>query len=450
MMPNNDRRGKKPKKESKKEAKKRLNLERRANKRDKKDLKSVSELYITQLERIVSREPAAIEPLLAPHKWDNHSCGNTLLGATLDWTSRGGDTAAPLFNPTQLQLTASHLKRRGCTVVENNRTPTTTTSPCLWGPPNPTFNWGKEYNDILLRVDATMESLKAAGWPPVFVFLFDEPWLLIDRLFELVAPLLGEDCLLESSMYAWALSRSEAADTVDTAAAAAAAASSVDGSATTTHTPTATTPRAAEVGGNFPVPHRDNSFAEANFPDGSPSHLSTWMCINHVGLDNGCMHVLPKDADARFFKSNDYWHERVAYPTAGLDLNQKLPTRKIKPPVEQVLLNFPLDKALPIPAPRGSILLWQPNCIHWGSSCSASSHLPPRKSMAMTFRCSAKKRPVSSIERDLLTREQIRLLTIEDRLVMVVESIVMYAKWFPSFQKFDLGLLSEGSGLKKE
>ena len=41
--------------------------------------------------------------------------------------------------------------------------------------------------------------------------------------------------------------------------------------------------------------------------------------------------MLPKDADERFYMSNDYWHERVAYQTAGLNLNQKLPTRKIKP-----------------------------------------------------------------------------------------------------------------------
>ena len=139
--------------------------------------------------------------------------------------------------------------------------------------------------------------------------------------------------------------------------------------------------------------------------------------------------------------TNDYWHERVAYPTSGLNLNQKLPTRKIKPPSEQVMLNFPLDKAMPMPAPRGSILLWQPNCIHWGSSCSPSSHLPPRKSLAMTFRCSKLKRPISKFERNLMTREEIRSLTIEDRLVIIAESILMYAKWFPSFKAFNIELL---------
>ena len=60
--------------------------------------------------------------------------------------------------------------------------------------------------------------------------------------------------------------------------------------------------------------------------------------------------------------SDDYWHERVAYSTVGLDLNQKLPTRKIKPPANQMMCNFSMDKALPMPAPFGSVLLWQPNC----------------------------------------------------------------------------------------
>ena len=309
--------------------------------------------------------------------------------------------------------------------IENNIDPKSKNQSFLWGAPNPRFYWGEKYTEMLLRVDATMESLKSSGWPPVFVFLFDEPWLLIDRMFELVTPILGKDCVFESSMYGWALSRTakqnvESSDTIET---------------------NPGTNSDAEVGGNFPLPHRDNSFTEANFADGNPSHLSTWMCVNDVGLSNGCMHILPKDADQRFFADNDYWHERVAYPTKGLNLHQKLPTRKIKPPSEQTMINFPFDQAIPMPAPRGSILLWQPNCVHWGASCSPSSHLPPRKSLAMTFRCSTDKRPLSRFERKLLTRQDVRSLTIEERLVMVAESILMYAKWFPSFKAFDLKLL---------
>ena len=72
--------GKKKKKESKKEAKKRLNEERRANKRKKKENNQASNMYITQLEKIVSRNPEAIKPLLAVNKWEKYACGNTMVG----------------------------------------------------------------------------------------------------------------------------------------------------------------------------------------------------------------------------------------------------------------------------------------------------------------------------------------------------------------------------------
>jgi hypothetical protein len=60
----------------------------------------------------------------------------------------------------------------------------------------------------------------------------------------------------------------------------------------------------------------------------------------------------------------------------------------------------------------------------------------------MSFRVSAEKRPIASYERDLLSREQVRALSLEDRLVIVAESMLMYAKWFPAFKGFDLSLLA--------
>jgi hypothetical protein len=273
----------KHKKESKKEAKKRLNEERRANKRKKQDTNTTSNLYITQLERIVAREPEIIKSLLTKNKWIHH--GGTMI------CKPPPSTTTSLFKDTE-KATKHNIAVRGCTVAVNDPNPSThpTTNPLL-GPTNPTFTWGKKYNSILQQIDATMESLKTAGWPPVFVFLFDEPWLLIDRLFELVAPILGPNCLLETSMYGWALSKPSNIQNEET--------KEQDKDTTTSPSPPPTT-TAAEVGGNFPIPHRDNSFKECNFPDGTPSHLSTWMCINDVGLDNGCMHILPKDADPNF------------------------------------------------------------------------------------------------------------------------------------------------------
>ena len=57
----------------------------------------------------------------------------------------------------------------------------------------------------------------------------------------------------------------------------------------------------------------------------------------------------------------------------------------------------------------------------------------------MTFRCSIEKRPIDvKIERDLLKREDIWKLSIEDRLVMVVESILMYAKWYVQIEQVEM------------
>lgn len=408
-----------PKKLSRKQEKKQqqqLNEKRSAAKRLARD--TCGDAAIAQLEAIASRKKGGIiERLSRPSTWAQHACGNSMLARESHcWAGQAADAARGIFSQAAHESVAAQLGSAGCTVVEccaaEAEASTSMNSPLL-NPLRPTFRWSAEYEHMLRRVDATMESLKAAGWPPVFVFLFDEPWLLIDRLFELVTPVLGEDCLLESSIYGWALSRSKACEEKD-----------VD----------ADSP--AEVGGNFAVPHRDDSYADCNFPDGTPSHLSLWMCVNDVGLDNGCMHVLPKDCDARFHLTKDYWHERVAFSGAGQVRNA------VRPPAEQLVLNFPMDKALPMPAPRGSVLLWQPNCIHWGSSCSPSSFLEPRKSIAMSFRVSADRRPIASYERDLLSRERVRALSLEDRLVIVAESMLMYSKWFPAFKAFDLSLLA--------
>jgi ectoine hydroxylase-related dioxygenase (phytanoyl-CoA dioxygenase family) len=396
---------KKSQKINKKAESRRLAKEKRAAKRSQKNIINVGEPYIAQLEKIVSREEDAISTLLQPKIWEQHLCGNHML-ANIDESNE--DVNGVIFDKALHQIVAKQLHMRGCTVAENSFVSSHSNSLL---PPRPAFSWGSDYQKILQNIDASMESLKNAGWPPVFVYLFDEPWLLIDRLFELVAPILGEDCLLEASMYGWSLSREA---------------------------------EAAEVGGNFSLPHRDNSFADCNFSDGKPSHLSAWMCVNDVGLDNGCMHVLPKDSDCRFHMNDDYWHERVAYLASEVPELRNASSKRNKLPKEQVVLNFPLQHAIPMPAPRGSVLLWQPNCIHWGSSCSPSTHLPPRKSLAMSFRVSGKKRKIEKYERDLMTRDEVRNMKIEDRLVRIAESILMYSKWFPSFQAFDLGLLKTG------
>ena len=45
--------------------------------------------------------------------------------------------------------------------------------------------------------------LVRAGWPPVFVYMYDEVWRAIDAIWDLMARFLGDDCVLEPSFFAW-------------------------------------------------------------------------------------------------------------------------------------------------------------------------------------------------------------------------------------------------------
>jgi len=54
------------------------------------------------------------------------------------------------------------------------------------------------------------------------------------------------------------------------------------------------------VSDNFAKPHRDYEFSQCNTEDGDPFILVIWMPVSDSTLDNGCMYVLPKDADADF------------------------------------------------------------------------------------------------------------------------------------------------------
>ena len=95
-------------------------------------------------------------------------------------------------------------------------------------------------------------------------------------------------------------------------------------------------------------------------------------------------------------------------------------------------LRFPVQGARALPAGAGSVLCWNGNTIHWGSSCAG--HRPggsePRKSIAMTFRRSN----VAQLEGggDPIRRESIRgaTLPLGERLALIARSLLLYSQWY--------------------
>ena len=75
--------------------------------------------------------------------------------------------------------------------------------------PSTSMDW-ENYGVDLAAIAETMDRLTADGWPAVFIFLYDQPWKLSMRLFDLMPDLLSDaESVLEASMYAWALEKPE-------------------------------------------------------------------------------------------------------------------------------------------------------------------------------------------------------------------------------------------------
>jgi len=238
----------------------------------------------------------------------------------------------------------------------------------------------------------TMENLKRAGWPPVFVFMYDEVWRVCEALFDVIAPLIQDDELvLDASVYGWAL----------------------DLPAHTEGAP------GEKVGGNFGVPHRDNLYAKCHTEAGLPSILGIWIPCVETNTENGCMYVVPRERDDLFDKSDDKLH----------------PAPHLNP-------NFPHAHVRPLPAEAGTVFMWHHSTIHWGSSCSPYAN-HPRKSIAMSFRLREEAKPFSDKDWELYgrlpyTRAELAAgIDMPERLRLCTRALMMYSVWHPEFKGFD-------------
>ena len=123
----------------------------------------------------------------------------------------------------------------------------------------------------LAPVRDAMEALHCKGIPPVYIYLYDQPWRMFARLAPLVRYFLGENFAVLPNLWAWHLSR--------------------------------------EGERGWP-PHRDCD-AQTVFGAGDEAvimSLSIWLPLNDTDEDNGCMYVLPRpkeEAGEKIFSLQD-------------------------------------------------------------------------------------------------------------------------------------------------
>jgi len=103
-----------------------------------------------------------------------------------------------------------------------------------------------------------VKACQAVSLPPVFVFLYDEPWRCFHRLAPVIADHLGPDYKLLPDFWAW----------------------HVD-------------PQKSESGWR---PHRDKLSGALN-PDGTPKSLTVWIPLSDANALNSCIYLLPAHLD---------------------------------------------------------------------------------------------------------------------------------------------------------
>ena len=258
---------------------------------------------------------------------------------------------------------------------------------------------------MLERVKRGLRTLRQRGFAPAFIYIYDEAWLVLERNWRLLGHVLSpsapSDVVLEPAMNAHVLTRPDDA----------AAATATDGSEIQRHT---------TLGGAFPLPHRDHSSADVfgdahaaaegdthaaaepstagvhapaepsteegraidssqragnsligtahGADESSPLILSLWVPLTDVTSDNGCMFVLPRDADELLCQPEHPHHLRP------FDQHTKR-------------CYFEMARAVSLaPLTPGQGLAWLGSLVHWGGVCARYATAEPRASLTAGVR----------------------------------------------------------------
>ena len=259
------------------------------------------------------------------------------------------------------------------------------------------------------RLTRGLRRLKAAGYAPAFIYVFDEAWIVLERWWRTLAAVLAamedsederrrlvESSVLEPSFGAHVLSRPAVGS---------------NGAASNNDEADATEiKRHTHIGGAFSKPHRDHSSSDCfDSATGKPTLLSLWVPLTEVVKDNGCMHIVQKEYDPLLHQPE---HPLHLSPHKSLDWGG-------------VVALAPLT--------AGSALAWHGSSIHWGARCSAYSTAEPRASLTGAVRLAAARHTLLQSQQESalpeLTLDKLPL-PLEERLRYVAGSILLYRWWY--------------------
>lgn len=253
--------------------------------------------------------------------------------------------------------------------------------------------------------------LKALGFAPAWIYIFDEAWLVLERCIRLLGDVLvphagsgrgAEHLVLEPSIFAHALAKPPA---LSSSGAGGCGHAEVTGEIA----------RHSYTGGNFGLPHRDHSSADCfDQATDTPVLLSLWCPLTPVTADNGCMFVLPKEHDALLHKPEHPHHLRPFDAASGT-------------------MRFGLGGVVALaPCRAGCALAWHGSLVHWGGACSRDTDEMPRASLTAGVRLRTSRATQLQAEqsREALTVDQLPP-PLEARVRMIAQSLLVYKWWFP-------------------
>jgi len=214
--------------------------------------------------------------------------------------------------------------------------------------------------DVAKQMRAAMENLCAHDWLPVFAFMYDEFWQMTRGA--------AVTHLLTGALGEGYMQR-----------------------------PGVWAHRVQPVRGAAGwLPHVD-SYGKK----GTPGHLALWFPLSDATLENGCMYVIPRDL-------------------IDPEIAERFSELKTVAATELRLL---LQRARALPAAAGTLLGWDFNVIHWGSTALGGGE--PRLSVAIEF---VSRKDAGLDPRTVPFSVDGNLPTFAERARMVAASIVEYSR----------------------